>query len=270
MLYFPPCKINLGLLVTAKRSDNYHDIETVFYPVPLCDALEFVEADEFGFQISGIELDSDVEDNLVVKAYRLLQADYHLPNIKIHLHKNIPSGAGLGGGSADASCMLTALNSYFQLNLSVSELQNYALQLGSDCPFFIHPEASFATGRGEILHRIAVNLSGYYLVVVKPPIHVSTSKAYSFMSPTAPKESLVDLLQLPIEDWRGRVINQFEDYVFHVAPEVAEVKTKLYDLGASFALMSGSGSAVYGLFKEAPQLAGIFSDNYAVFTQKLD
>ncbi len=269
MIYFPHCKINLGLLVTAKRADGYHDIETVFYPVGMQDALEFIESDTFCFTTSGIELDGDVEDNLVVKAYRLLQADYKLPNIQIHLHKNIPSGAGLGGGSADAAFMLLALNAHYKLNITTEKLMAYALRLGSDCPFFIHAVPSLGKGRGELLSEVKLNLSAYYLVVVKPPIHISTGKAYAFMKPQEPKQSLADLITLPVEQWRGKVLNQFEDYVFSAYPEVLAIKDKLYDLGASFALMSGSGSAVFGLFAEEPQLEGEFLKSYHVFSQRL-
>ncbi|MFV0521676.1 MAG: 4-(cytidine 5'-diphospho)-2-C-methyl-D-erythritol kinase [Mangrovibacterium sp.] len=270
MIYFPHCKINLGLLVTKKRTDGYHDIETVFYPVGMQDALEFVEANEFHFDLSGIELNGNPNDNLVVKAYRLLQADYKLPTIQIHLHKNIPSGAGLGGGSADAAVMLTALNDYFKLNISTEKLIDYALHLGSDCPFFINPNPSLAVGRGERLTPVNINLKDYCLVVVKPPIHVSTAKAYGFMQPNKPEQSLAELISLPIEQWKGQILNQFEDYVFETHPEVADIKKQLYSLGADFSLMSGSGSAVFGLFKKTPCLEGEFPMSYHIFKQILN
>lgn len=269
MICFPHGKINLGLLVTGKRTDGYHDIETVFYPVKVKDALEFVESDSFQFSLSGIKLDGDSADNLVVRAYQLLQADYQLPPLHIHLHKHIPSGAGLGGGSADASFLLTALNAHFQLGISTDRLKAYALRLGSDCPFFIHPSPSLAKGRGELLQPIAIDLSAYHLVVIKPPIHVSTAKAYSFMQPQEPSQSLAELLQLPVEQWQGKVCNQFEDYVFSVAPEVGNIKEKLYKLGADFSLMSGSGSAVFGLFSSPPSCIREFPESYHVFSQDL-
>ncbi|MFV0364962.1 MAG: 4-(cytidine 5'-diphospho)-2-C-methyl-D-erythritol kinase [Mangrovibacterium sp.] len=269
MIYFPHAKINLGLLVTAKRPDGYHDIETVFYPVAMQDILEFVEAEEFQFSLSGMKLDGNAEDNLVVKAYRLLEADYKLPTLHIHLHKNIPSGAGLGGGSADAAFLLSALNEHYKLGISVEKLKGYALQLGSDCPFFIEPTPALAKGRGELLQSVEVDLTAYHLVVVKPPIHVSTGKAYGFMQPQEPEESLANLMQLPVQEWQGKVCNQFEDYVFQAHPEVASIKEQLYRAGAHFALMSGSGSAVFGLFLEEPNLENVFPKSYCVFSQKL-
>ncbi|MFV0554937.1 MAG: 4-(cytidine 5'-diphospho)-2-C-methyl-D-erythritol kinase, partial [Mangrovibacterium sp.] len=258
-----------GLLVTAKRADNYHNIETIFYPVGMQDVLEFVVSDEFQFTLSGIPIEHDIDDNIVVKAYRLLQAGYDLPPLHIHLHKNIPSGAGLGGGSADAAFMLTSLNEHFKLNISKEKLHNYALQLGSDCPFFIDPVPSEAKGRGELLTPIELNLEGYHLVVVKPPVHVSTALAYRHMLPKEPETPLADLIKLPVEEWQGKITNQFEDFVFDELPEVAEIKAKLYELGASFALMSGSGSAVYGLFKEKVSVEAVFPEKYCVWEQKL-
>ncbi len=269
MLYFPHCKINLGLLVTEKRADDFHNIETIFYPVGMQDVLEFVENDVFQFAVSGIELEGDATNNLVVRAYRLLEKDFKLPPLHIHLHKNIPSGAGLGGGSADAAFMLTALNDYFGIGLSQQQLTNYALRLGSDCPFFISPVPSLAKGRGELLEPIELDLSGMHLVVVKPPIHVSTAEAYSHIIPKQPDNSLANLIAMPVNQWKNYIFNQFEDYVFDAYPEVKAIKQKLYQQGACFSLMSGSGSAVFALFKDKPNTEGIFPDSYSVFYQLL-
>ncbi|WP_430971770.1 4-(cytidine 5'-diphospho)-2-C-methyl-D-erythritol kinase [Sunxiuqinia rutila] len=270
MIVYPIAKINLGLLVTEKRPDGFHNIETVFYPVPIQDALEVVESDAFSIAISGIDLKEDFEKNLVVKAYQLLKTDFQLPPVKIHLHKNIPVGAGLGGGSSDAAYMLLLLNELFQLKLSEEQLLAYALQLGSDCPFFIRQKPALARGRGELLEEVHLNLSDYYLAVVKPPIHISTPEAYKNIVPGMSRMSLKALIQFPVSKWKGNLQNQFEQVVFEKHPEVKAIKEKLYQLGATFALMSGSGSAVYGLFRsEKKNLAAHFPGDYEVFSQKL-
>lgn len=270
MITYPIAKVNLGLQITEKRPDGFHNLETIFYPVPLQDALEVVMADHFKINITGIDLNEDPKENLVAKAYRLLKADYQLPAVHIHLHKNIPVGAGLGGGSADASFMLLMLNDLFDLKISEGQLLKYALQLGSDCPFFIRPRPVFAAGRGELISDISLNLSGYYLVVVKPAIHISTAEAYQHIEPAKSRISLKALAQFPVSKWKGNVRNQFENYVFSKHPEVKEIKQTLYDLGASFALMSGSGSAVFGLFRtEKRNLKNQFSQDYQIFQQKL-
>ncbi|MGQ7867970.1 4-(cytidine 5'-diphospho)-2-C-methyl-D-erythritol kinase [Sunxiuqinia sp. sy24] len=270
MITYPIAKINLGLLVTGKRPDGFHNIETIFYPVPIQDALEVVVSDVFNITISGIDLNEDPEKNLVVKAYQLLKADFQLPPVNIHLHKNIPVGAGLGGGSSDAAYMLLLLNELFQLELTEEQLLNYALQLGSDCPFFIRHKPAFAQGRGELIEEIALNLAGYYLVVVKPSIHISTPEAYQDIVPAMSRISLKALVHFPLSKWKGNLQNQFEHSVFVNHPEVKEIKEKLYQLGAAFALMSGSGSAVYGLFRsDKKNLAAHFSADCHIFTQKL-
>ena len=270
MITYPIAKVNLGLLVTEKRSDGFHNIETVFYPVPVQDALEVVESSKFQINITGIDLNENPEKNLVVKAYQLLNETYKLPPVQIHLHKNIPVGAGLGGGSADASYMLLLLNEMFQLDISEKQLLAYALQLGSDCPFFVNPRPVFAVGRGEQIEDIDVDLSGFYLILIKPPVHVSTSEAYKHMVPANSRISLKALVHFSVAKWQGNIQNQFERYVFSEHPEVGEIKQKLYDLGATFALMSGSGSAVYGLFRsEKRSLDSHFPLNYQIFRQKL-
>ena len=269
MITYPIAKVNLGLQITEKRPDGFHNIETVFYPVPVQDALEVVEADDFKITITGIDLNEDPERNLVVQAYRLFKEAFELPPVHIHLHKNIPVGAGLGGGSADASYMLLLLNELFQLKISEEELLKYALQLGSDCPFFIRPRPVFASGRGEIMQDLPLNLSGHCLIIIKPPIHISTAEAYRNILPSKSRISLKALSRFSVSKWQGNIQNQFERSVFIKYPEVGEIKQKLYDLGASFALMSGTGSAVYGLFRsEKRNIEAGFPATYQVFRQK--
>jgi len=252
MISFPNAKINLGLHITEKRPDGFHNLETVFFPVGWSDALEIAEADEFQYSTSGIAISGDPESNLVVKAYRLLQKDFKLPALKIHLHKQIPFGAGLGGGSSDAAFMLKLLNKSFNLGLVEKELLNYAAVLGSDCPFFILNKPVFATGRGEIMQETTVTLNGMFILLVKPPVEVSTAKAFQLIVPKKPEVSLTELLRLPVQEWEGKVINQFEQSVFQQFPELEELKQKLYDLGSVYASMSGSGSCIFGLFNQIP------------------
>jgi len=270
MITYPIAKINIGLLVTGKREDGYHNLETIFYPIQMQDVLEVVEADEFNFSMSGLTLEGDPQENLVVKAYGLIKNDYQIPAVKVHLHKNIPSGAGLGGGSSDAVGMLMVLNDLFSLKIGQDKLMTYALQLGSDCPFFLKGKPAYATGRGEILQDIPVELKEYYLVLVKPPVHVSTALAYQNIVPQKPRLSLKGLVSFSVSKWKGNIQNHFEKYVFQEYPEVAQIKKTLYDQGAAFALMSGSGSAVYGLFRsEKRGIENYFPDNYQVFRQRL-
>jgi len=270
MIIYPIAKVNLGLQITEKRPDGFHNLETVFYPVPIQDALEVVLADDFKINVTGIELEEDPEQNLVAKAYRLLREKHQLPPVHIHLHKNIPVGAGLGGGSADASYMLIMLNDLFDLQIPKEKILEYALQLGSDCPFFIRPRPVFATGRGEIMNDVPVNLSGYTLVVIKPPIHISTAEAYQHINPAKSRMSLKALVQFPVVRWQDNIRNQFEKHVFSAHPAVKEIKETLYKQGATFALMSGSGSAVFGLFRtEKRNLQNAFPEDYQVFQQKL-
>ena len=256
MILFPNAKINLGLNILRKRVDGYHELETVFYPIGLKDGLEFIEnkQNKINFSNSGIPLNIDLEENIVVKAYRLLAADYPLPGLDIHLHKLIPFGAGLGGGSSDAAFLLKGLNENFGLGLTTDQLKQYALQLGADCSFFIGDNPAFATGIGEKLHAIDLSLNGYFLVLVKPPVGVGTKAAYAGIKPGIPKFSLVDAIQLPPEKWLKFIVNDFETSVFPQFPEICEIKSKLLGHGAVFAAMSGSGSSVFGLFKDVPKL----------------
>lgn len=262
MITFPCAKINLGLNVVAERPDGYHDIETVFYPVPLTDALEIkYMGEEFpsdvpcDLKITGNSVDCDERDNLVVKAYNLLAEDFTLPRIHAHLVKRIPMQAGLGGGSSDGAFMIRLLDERFRLNIGIAEMERYAARLGSDCAFFIESEPMYATGRGEILEPAdgpKGNLDGYYIVIVKPDIAVSTAKAYKEIVCRKPEKSCREVVRQPIETWRRDLSNDFEAPVFKDHPEIAQIKQKLYDLGAAYAQMSGSGSAVYGIYRSYP------------------
>lgn len=255
MLTFPNAKINLGLRITEKRPDGYHNLETIFYPIHLEDALEVVPlaggSQEYDLKISGTPIEGSAEDNLVIKAYHLLKTDFDIPAIHIYMYKHIPTGAGLGGGSSDAAFMIKLLNEKFGLGLTVEQMEAYAARLGADCPFFIKDKPVLATGIGNIFTPIQLSLKGMYVVLVKPDIHVSTREAYAHVVPCQPKDSLSQLIKLPIEEWKGCIANDFEKSVFIAHPEIAAIKDKLYDMGAVYASMSGSGSTVFGIFKEA-------------------
>ena len=252
MISFPNAKINIGLNVVSKRSDGYHNLETIFYPVKLADALELADADKMQFSASGIEIDGNPESNLVVKAYQLLRADFNLPPIKLHLHKIIPFGAGLGGGSADAAFALKMLNTHLNLKISSEELQKYAAQIGADCPFFIENRPVFATGTGDRFQPVNLDLSEYEVLIVKPDISVSTPEAFKNIVPQKPSFNLKDIEKLPIEEWRSFIKNDFEKSVFEKYPEIKKLKNTLYEMGAVYASMSGSGSAVFGVFRHLP------------------
>ena len=250
MITFPNAKINIGLNITEKRSDGYHNLETIFYPIDLCDSLEFVQNDETQFNCTGLKIEGEPENNLILKAYKQLKEEFNLPNIDIHLHKAIPMGAGLGGGSADAAFMLKMLNDEFKLGLSSLELEQKAVKLGADCAFFIKNTPAYATGIGNILTPIDCKLTGYYMVVVKPDIHISTKETYALVNPDYPENRLEDIISMPVEEWKGLMKNDFEKSVFAKYPSVMNIKNRLYDLGAVYASMSGSGSAFFGIFKE--------------------
>ncbi|MDR1527670.1 MAG: 4-(cytidine 5'-diphospho)-2-C-methyl-D-erythritol kinase [Dysgonamonadaceae bacterium] len=260
MITFPNAKINLGLNVVSKRPDGYHNIETVFYPVRLYDALEIVPAAGgiTTFSQTGIPIAGDPQQNLVLKAYRLLKEHYDIPELDIYLQKNIPFGAGLGGGSADAAFMLQLLNDFSGLHLQDQQLEDYAAQLGADCPFFIQNRPVFAEGTGTILTPVSISLRGYYLVIIKPDIHVSTQEAYSYVKPRTPRESVRDRICRPVETWKDYLINDFEDGVFARFPAIGAIKQKLYEKGAVYACMSGSGSSVFGLFETPESLQAEF------------
>ncbi len=252
MISFPNAKINIGLNVVSKRDDGYHNLETIFYPVKLTDALELVESDEFRFSSSGLKIDGDPKNNLVVKAYKLFQKDFKLPPVKLHLHKIIPFGAGLGGGSSDAAFTLKMLNNYFNLKITSTILKNYAAQIGADCPFFIENRPVFAAGIGNRFQPINLDLSEYEILIVKPNISVSTPDAYKNIIPQKPTFNLKDIESLPIEEWQKFIKNDFEKSVFQKYPEIENLKQILYKMGALYASMSGSGSAVFGIFRHLP------------------
>lgn len=270
MISFPNAKINLGLQITEKRADGFHNLETVFLPVGWSDALEIAHSDELCFTTSGITILGSPESNLVMKAYNLLRADFGLPALKIHLHKQIPFGAGLGGGSADGAFMLRMLDHTFSLDISQQKLLEYAAVLGSDCPFFILNKPVFATGTGNIMKEINLNVKGLYLLMVKPPVEVSTAKAFQNVVPQKPAVSLSERINLPVQDWKNNIVNQFESSVFPQYPEISNIKSQLYELGAVYASMSGSGSCVFGLFNELPASIGnLFPSPYLTFSQKI-
>lgn len=254
MITYPNAKINLGLNIVEKRPDGYHNLETIFYPINLQDALEVTKLDaevEYELKVSGSPIEGEPENNLVIKAYRLLKKDFpEMAPINIHMYKHIPTGAGLGGGSADAAFMIKLLNEKFKLNLSVEKMEEYASILGADCAFFIQNKPVFASGIGNIFEPINLSLKGYYLILVKPDIFVSTKDAYANVTPKTPDQSLKDIIRMPVETWRATMKNDFEHSVFQKYPEIAAIKDKLYDMGAIYASMSGSGSSVFGIFRE--------------------
>lgn len=278
MLTFPCAKINLGLNITAERADGYHDLETVFYPVPLTDVLEIKHMDRrfphdipCDLKVTGNHVECDERQNLVVRAYELLAADYSLPPIHAHLYKRIPSQAGLGGGSSDGAFMIRLLDERFRLNIGNAEMERYAAQLGSDCAFFITAEPSFATGRGEVLQPAdgpKGNLAGYHIAIVKPDIAVSTRDAYSHIVCRKPAKSCRDIVRQPIDTWRSELVNDFENPVFAQHPELVQMKERLYGMGAVYAAMSGSGSALFGIFRKEPEaLADTFADCFTFHCQ---
>ncbi len=254
MITFPNAKINLGLNIVEKRPDGYHNLETIFYPINLQDALEVTRREnndkEYTLHISGSSLEGEPEDNLVVKAYKLLKKDYPgLLPVDIHMYKHIPAGAGLGGGSSDAACMIKLLNDKFSLGLSTERMEEYAVKLGADCSFFIRNKPVFATGIGNLFEPVELSLKGYHIILIKPDIFVSTRDAFAEIKPVRPAVSLKEIVKQPMETWKHSMKNDFEDSVFKKFPEIAAIKDELYDLGAVYAAMSGSGSSVYGIFK---------------------
>ena len=252
MICFPNAKINLGLNIVSKRTDGYHNLETVFYPIGLKDALEIVPVktgEKYRFFQSGIPIQGDAADNLVIKALNLISEEKDIPPIDIHLLKKIPFGAGLGGGSADAAFMLRLLNDTFQLEYTDERLMRLAAKIGADCPFFIKNRPAFATGIGDELEDIDMNLNDYSLVLVKPPVAVPTKEAYAMITPHQPDISLKEIVKLPVSEWKNAMKNDFEVSVFKKYPEIAVIKNRLYELGAIYAAMSGSGAAVFGVFR---------------------
>lgn len=264
MILFPNAKINIGLNIIEKREDGFHNIESVMYPITLCDSLEVIEnkdvkSKKINFTSSGIDILGDPESNLCVKAYNLISIDYPLPKINVHLHKHIPIGAGLGGGSSDAAFFIRLMNEKFDLGISWGEMHNYARQLGSDCSFFVSNKPAFAEGKGDQFESLALDLKGYHLVLIYPNILISTAKAYSGVKPHKPARSLEnDIKDLPIEEWKSYIHNDFEDSIFPEFPELQNIKQRLYEEGAVYASMSGSGSTLYGIFKDKTDLKDKF------------
>lgn len=253
MIYFPNAKINLGLNIVSKRPDGYHNLETIFYPLGIKDGLEIIKKEGLEkdvFILHGIQIAGSLDDNLVMKALRLMREHYTFPFLEVHLLKKIPFGAGIGGGSADAAFMLKLVNDMFDLGASKEQLAQFAVRLGADCPFFIYNTPMYAEGIGEKLQEVELSLDGYRLVLVKPDIFVSTKDAFSKVKPKTPKQNLKDIIKLPVEDWKQYMVNDFEESVFALHPQVEAIKNKLYALGAVYASMSGSGSSLYAIFKD--------------------
>ena len=275
MINFPIAKINLGLNVVEKRPDGYHNLQTVFYPVPIKDALEVQVMDEAfpsdydcDLKVTNITIEGDEQRNLVVRAYQLLKQDFPaLPRIHTHLWKGIPTQAGMGGGSSDCAYMLLLLNQHFHLGLTDEQLMQYAAKLGADCAFFILSRPCYAEGIGEKLQPIDLSLSGYHIAVVRPDIPVPTKEAFSRIHPHFPAQNCRETVMQPVETWRDALINDFEESVFALHPEIGAIKQQLYDMGATYAAMSGSGSALFGLFKESPgSLGQAFPDMFTFYS----
>ncbi|PKP22458.1 MAG: 4-(cytidine 5'-diphospho)-2-C-methyl-D-erythritol kinase [Bacteroidetes bacterium HGW-Bacteroidetes-21] len=249
MIVYPNAKINLGLHILNKRPDGYHNLETIFYPVNWKDILEIIPASKDSFSSSGIPIPGDPSANLCIKALQIMRKDFPIPPVSMHLHKMIPHGAGLGGGSSDATHTLKALNSLFQLGLSPQALADYALQIGSDCPFFVQNTPMLATCRGEILTPVNIDLSSYKIIIVYPGIQISTAQAYTKVKPKDKRKTISDIVRLPNSQWKKELKNDFESALKKDFPALAQIKKKLYNAGAAYASLSGSGSAVYGIFK---------------------
>ncbi|MEZ0542909.1 4-(cytidine 5'-diphospho)-2-C-methyl-D-erythritol kinase [Fibrella arboris] len=275
MIAFPACKINIGLQLTDRRPDGFHNLLSAFYPVGWSDALEIIPASTFNFSTSGLPIPGragasgdDPGRNLCVRAYELLRTDYELPPVQMHLHKVVPIGAGLGGGSADAAATINLLNTQFSLDLTVDQREAYARKLGSDCAFFIQNRPQYCVAKGDVFEEIALDLTGYSIVLVYPNLAISTAEAYAGVTPRKPEIPLRTLLEAPIDTWRRTVHNDFEDSLFPKYPVLADIKQRLYDTGAIYASMSGSGSTVYGIFSAPPERSTLFS-RYTVWSDQL-
>ena len=271
MISFPNCKINLGLNIVAKRSDGFHDIETVFYPVQWCDALEIIvntEGDkDFVFSCSGKKIDGSIESNLIYKAYQLMKKSFALPNIKVHLHKNIPMGAGLGGGSADAAIFIREMNHMFSLNMNPDEQAKLAGELGSDCAFFSYNTPVYATGKGNVFSEAKIDLSEFYILLVYPGIHSNTKEAYAGISVQPSVQTPKEIIEsMPVHTWKQHLKNDFEISIFNKYPSIAQLKEALYHEGAVYAGLSGSGSAVFGIFENTPNVKSFEKFEYFLQT----
>ena len=274
MISFPNCKINLGLNIIRKRTDGFHDLETIFYPIRIFDVLEIIPAgdiapehNDVSFTATGRSIEGDKENNLCISAYYSLKKDFPLlPAVQMHLHKTIPLGAGLGGGSADASFTLKLLDKTFDLQLTDKQLIEYSGGLGSDCPFFVINKPCFASGTGEILEPVDIDLGRYQLMLINPGIHIHTGKAFGQVTPALPKRPVKEIIQLPVSEWKNELINDFEIPVFKQHPEIAKIKDELYNAGAIYASMSGSGSTVYGIFEKDRDIEVAFPGHYFITT----
>jgi 4-diphosphocytidyl-2-C-methyl-D-erythritol kinase len=271
MISFPNSKINLGLHVVRKRSDGYHDIETIFYPLPLSDSLEILVNEEAGkkfslpLRVTGAELEGDTSSNICIKAYRLLRREFpEIPPVKMHLHKQIPAGSGLGGGSSDGAFAIQMMNEMFKLGLGEKELLEYAAELGSDCPFFILNRPCYAEGRGEKLEPLELDLSAYKFVIVNPGIHIGTGRAFLDIKPEQPERSLKEIIRDPISRWRDELCNDFEKSAFPRHREIVEIKDELYRRGAIYVSMTGSGSTIYGIVEKGKEIDLDFPEKYFV------
>jgi 4-diphosphocytidyl-2-C-methyl-D-erythritol kinase len=267
MITFAPAKVNLGLHVLSKRPDGFHEIETGILEIPLYDILEITKSGKFEFIQSGINVDAGVEDNLCAKAYKLLKSHYDISDVRIHLRKQIPIGAGLGGGSSDAVAVLKTLIQLFELEVAKDVLIDLSAHLGSDCPFFVDGGVQLASGRGEILKKINLDKSPCFLVLINPGIHISTKEAYSSISCASQLTSIEDILSQPISTWENKLVNDFESSIFEKHPEIKDIKKELYELGAVYASMSGSGSSVFALFKEQVGLTSSLKNNLVYASQ---
>jgi 4-diphosphocytidyl-2-C-methyl-D-erythritol kinase len=265
MIVFPNAKINIGINIIDRRSDGYHNIETIFYPLPIYDALEALPGDGLTFNSSGLEIPGRIEDNLCIKGYYLIKKDYDLPPVNIHLLKHIPIGAGLGGGSANAAFFIKLINCLFNLGLTTIQMMDYARQLGADCAFFIENKPLFAFEKGDQFESINLDLSKYKIVLVMPPVHVSTGEAYRGVKPSQVKDSLYDLILEPIQEWKHFIKNDFEESVFKNHPAIRGVKAALYEAGAIYASMSGSGASVFGIFEKIPDLSELEKTNQVFY-----
>lgn len=266
MVIFPNAKLNIGLSVTGRRTDGFHNIESCFFPVGWSDILEAVEANALSFESTGIPIPGDASDNLALKAYRLLKEEFDIPPVKIHLHKIIPIGAGLGGGSSDGAFMLKLLDRLFNLALPEDRLEKFALQLGSDCPFFIRNIPRFVSGRGEKFQEINLSLIGKHIVIVTPGIHVSTPEAYSGIAQYSEPGRLKNIVENQnLQQWRDTVKNDFEISVFRKYPQIEEVKKILYEKGALYASMTGSGASLFGIFDQSVEIKNWFNPEYSVW-----
>lgn len=259
MILFPPAKINLGLQILFKRQDGFHELETSMIPIPYTDILEILVADKFEFKQTGLTIPGDAKNNLCVKAYELMKSEFNIPPVYIHLRKIIPMGGGLGGGSSDAAFVLKGINTLFNLNLSSTKLEELASMLGSDCPFFIKNTAQIAKGRGELLKEMTIDLKGYYIKIINIGIHVGTKEAYDGVIFSDNLKSVSNIVSQPISTWKNELKNSFETTVFELHPELKKIKNDLYEEGAIYAAMSGSGSTMFGIFNSEPKKK--FSEN---------